>query len=280
MEILFIIYTVSLLIIILFFVNMYIQKFIKKNKLEENLYYGNEPLKYIPKKIFQTISDKNKINPAFKKNIEYIKRLNPDWEYKLFDDKEVIDYILSNYGEEYLDIYNMINPKYGPAKADFFRYLLMYREGGAYFDIKSAMSYPLNNIIYPDDKYILSHWECPCHKGDLRNVEGEFCQWYIICSPKHPFLKAVIDIVKENIKTYRISDGVCKNGVLKVTGPIAYSEAIIPILNDYPHRLVSYYEYIGLIYNNLENNMSHKNVFSKTHYTKIFEPIIINARQK
>jgi len=240
---------------------------------------GKKPLKYIPKKIFQTISDKTKIAPEFQKNVDYIKNLNPDWEYKLFDDTEVQEYILKYYGQEYLKYYNMINPKYGPARADFFRYLLMYREGGAYFDIKSAMERPLNTIIYPDDEYILSYSVCYSQSTKLRNEFGEYQQWYIICRPNHPFLKAVIELVIENIKTYRVSDGVGKDGVLKLTGPIAYTEAIMPIVEKYNHRLIENNVYLGLIYNNLKkffgrNPYSHQKKFFSTHYSMLKKPLI------
>jgi hypothetical protein len=68
--------------------------------------------------------------------------------------------------------------------------------------------------------------------------------------------------------------------VLKVTGPIAYTLAISPIRSNYTYRLTACEEILGLRYNNISssniiNPMSHVNMFSKTHYSKIKEPIII-----
>jgi mannosyltransferase OCH1-like enzyme len=172
-----------------------------------------------------------------------------------------------------LDYYNKINPKYGACRADLFRYLLMYKEGGVYLDIKSAIKYPLNKIILPDDEYILSYWDHPIKKSATGNSMGEYQQWHVICRPKHPFLYAVINDVIKNIDNYNIeTDGVGKPGVLKVTGPIAYTKAIMPIVDKYNCRIVELNDYIGLIYNNLQQ--SHKNLFSKAHYSKISEPII------
>jgi mannosyltransferase OCH1-like enzyme len=273
----------SLVSLILTILVLY-RKYHIDNIKDEYTITTKQPLKYIPKKIFQTISDKDTLSPKFQKNIDYIKNLNPGWEYKLFDDKDRRHYILKYYGEEYLKCYDMINPKYGPCRADFFRYLLMYQEGGVYLDIKSAMERPLDTIIHPEDEYILSYWICPCNFSVLKNdiTEGEYQQWHIICRPKHPFLKEVIKLVIENIKTYRISDGVGKYGVLKLSGPIVYTEAIMPIIDKYNHRLVETEEYLGLVYNNLKNLENsfntfntHKNLFSKTHYSKLNEPIIL-----
>lgn len=228
----------------------------------------------IPKNIYQLISDKNNISKEFKKNIEYIKKLNTNWTHNLYDDKDIIEYIKKNYPQNILDVYNRINPKYGAARADFFRYLLMYNEGGVYLDIKSAMKVSLDKILKPDDEYILSHWECPCQYNLLDSEYGEFQQWHIICKPKHPFLKEVIDNVVKNIQNYDVDrDGVGKKGVLKVTGPIVYTKSIIPILSLYKYTIYETQLYIGLIYNNISK--SHINSFSKKHYSKIDELIVL-----
>jgi inositol phosphorylceramide mannosyltransferase catalytic subunit len=273
MEISFISYIIfTMVIVAIIFIVILRYKNIA-NYQDQYLTNGTEDLKYIPKKIFQLVADKNKISPDFQKNIEYIKNLNPDWEYRLFDDQDMEDYILKNYGYSFLRYYNKINPKYGASRADFFRYLLMYKEGGAYFDIKSATKYPLNRIILPNDEYILSYWDFPVKDSYVDHNMGEFQQWHIICRPNHPFLYAVINDVIKNIDNYSTSVGVGKLAVLKVTGPIAYTKAILPILDKYNHRIIGMNEFVGLIYNNLPS--SHINLFSKTHYSKITEPVII-----
>ena len=236
--------------------------------------------KYIPKKIFQLIGDKNNIHPKFIKNIEYIKKLNKGWTYTLLDDKDIINYLSKNYPRYILNAYLKINPDYGAAKADFFRYLLIYKEGGVYFDIKSAMKVPLDYIIREDDEYILSHWECPCNRVRLNTELGEFQQWHIISRPGHPYLKNVIENVLKNIEKYDPKVyGVGRKGVLTVTGPFVYTDSIMPILNDHKHTIYESSDYIGFLYNNCYSNFditAHMNMFSKKHYSKLDSPIIIN----
>ena len=155
------------------------------------------------------------------------------------------------------------------------RYLLMYKEGGAYFDLKSAMKYPLNTILSQKDEYVLTHWRAKCNSRILNNKMGEYQQWHIICKPYHPFLKAVINKVMNNIINYNMKIiGVGKMAVLKTTGPIAYTEAILSIKSQYNHREVKYNDMVGLIYNNLKR--SHINLFSSKHYSKIKEPLILS----
>ena len=87
-------------------------------------------------------------------------------------------------------------------------------------------------------------------------------------------MKEVIDNVVKNIQNYDVDrDGVGKKGVLKVTGPIVYTKSIIPILSLYKYTIYETQLYIGLIYNNISK--SHINSFSKKHYSKIDELIVL-----
>ena len=249
-----------------------INSIIKYNKDANRI---NNPL-YIPKKIFQTVSDKKNIHKDFKKNIENIKNQNPDWKYTLFDDKDIIEYIKKNYDSETLRVYNKINPEYGPCKADFFRYLLMYKEGGVYLDIKSYIAIPLKDIIKYDDEYILCHWHVKTKEILLKNTYGEYQQWHIICKPKHPFLKEVIKNVTNNILSYdKDKDGTGKFAVLNITGPIAYTKCIKKIVNNHKHTLYLISQYIGIVYSFYNTGYEHYNKTNKKHYTELKTPIII-----
>ncbi|MCA3362157.1 MAG: hypothetical protein INF74_09420, partial [Roseomonas sp.] len=62
--------------------------------------------------------------------------MNPDWEYRLYEDADCERFIRENYDAETFKLFRSIHPDYGAARADFFRYLLLYRLGGVYLDIK------------------------------------------------------------------------------------------------------------------------------------------------
>ena len=277
MELWFIIFSILAIFLIFYLSCAIYNNYYNNNRIDEALGSNNNKIgsQYIPKNIFQLIKDKNNINPSFQKNIDYIKNLNPEWKYILLDDNDMVEYMKKNYPPYILDIYNMINPKYGAAKADFLRYLILYKEGGAYFDIKSAMKYPLDHIIKYDDEYILTHDKCNCQSSYLDSEDGEFQQWYIICRPGHPFLKKVIDNVINNILEYDIKkDGTGKPGVLKLTGPIAYTKSILPLLSHNKYTIYEMNDHIGLLYNNIDN-LTHVGLFSNKHYSKLDEPIVI-----
>jgi len=241
----------------------------------------------IPKFIYQFyFGQGNNMPLELQQNIENIKAMNPNWTHVLFRDGDIEKFIEKYYGKSMLSIYNMINPNYGASRADFFRYLLMYKKGGVYLDIKSTTRVNLDNTISVNDKYILSHWgKYIQYHGKLLNLQrGEFQQWHIITIPGHEFLREVIKQVIYNIFNYDTLHGVGRFGVLQLTGPITYTKTILNCINNgnTNYRLVKSNEDIGLRYTIYDNSkgdykpkiiQTHSNLFKK-HYTNLSEPIV------
>jgi mannosyltransferase OCH1-like enzyme len=236
--------------------------------------------KHIPRIVHQTFYDAV-LPSALERNVSQIKALNPEWEYRFYDDAAVADFIAANYPPRVLEYFHRIDPRYGAARADLFRYLLIYKVGGVYLDIKSSATRPLDSVLKADDRFLLSVWEKGSGDYDgwgqhyeLREFGGsEFQQWYIASAPGHPFLRSVIENVLMNIDTYIPSiHGTGKPGVLRVTGPIAYSLAIHRMRSTYPHRVVDSKRDLGLEYSTFRNN-GHKAEF-KSHYSLQTHPLV------
>ena len=231
----------------------------------------------IPKIIHQTYKD---IQP-FLENSLWLERTNPDWDYRFYDDSAVEDYIASC-GREIKTAYYSINPEYMAARIDLFRYNLMLEFGGVYLDIKSSIRKPLDDVLRDDDEYILSHWpiEWEDQRGlrawgkhsEISNPRGEYQQWHIIAQENHPFLEAVIERVLENIHLAN-QNHTGRKGVIKTTGPVAYSQAIEPLLMDNVYRLVEMHE-LGLVYTVLNSNIEHYTLFD--HYANLTTPLLGN----
>jgi hypothetical protein len=214
-----------------------------------------------------------------KENVERLKERLGSYRYVFWNEKDQYDFLYENYGFDLLQEYLRISPSYGAARADLFRYLCLYKLGGVYLDIKSNIDRPLEQIILPDDRYILSQWDngpSGRQRGfglheELANVPGgEYEQWHVISAPGHPFLLAVINKVLRNIHDYVSDrDGTGKKGVLCLTGPIAYTQAIHEIRAQHPHRFLIA-EKSGFTY----NAVAGYHLASPRHYSRLTTPIV------
>lgn len=240
---------------------------------------------YIPKIIHQSYMSKYVPQEIFD-NINKIKKINPNWEYRFYDDNDIINFISANYDDNILQAYNSINVKYGAARADFFRYLLIYKVGGVWLDIKATINRSLDETLKKNDYFLLSQWQNKMGEifqgrglwSVLRFIPGgEFQQWHIISAPNNPLIKQVIDTVLNNIKIYSPQRfGVGLEGVLLTTGPIMYSLSIAPVLQKYKYRFIDIHRDLNIDYSIYNGGIKHRNLY-KTHYSQLNEPIILNA---
>jgi hypothetical protein len=221
------------------------------------------PRRYaIPKIIHQVYTVNSPLPADIVKNIKDIQELNADWKIRLWSDKEAMDFIYDCFGFDILKRYLRINPRYGAARADLFRYLCIYKLGGVYLDVKSGCATALDGFIRPADQYLLSQWDRVRgaeyylfgNHPELRHISGgEFQQWHIIAAPGHPFLEQVINDVLGNIDRYdERFDGVGRRATLRTTGPITYTLSIRKLIDITEHRVFDFRE-AGLVYRKIEN---------------------------
>ena len=242
------------------------------------------PSSAVTRKIHQTFPTKS-LPLEIQENVDRILTMNPGWKYQLYDDDDIEAFLDLNYGSSVLAYYRKIDRSYGASRADLFRYLLLYREGGVYLDIKSTATRPFDEILQDDDRYLLSYWENgPDEEFTGAGIHhdmpgrGEFQQWFIVAAAGHPYLLAVISAVLQKIRRYNpILHGVGAYGVLRLTGPVVYTNAIRAIQQQHAHRLVNSRQDIGLrysIYRAVHNDNAHQAVF-RNHYSKNTAPIVV-----
>lgn len=239
----------------------------------------------IQKNIIQTCKSIDGLNSDFISNIEKIRKLNPDWNYKLFDDRAVHTFFKDFFGDRERKLLSRVNKNYGVVYADIFRYAYIYKHGGVYLDIKSTINNPLSSMLNPNSKYLVSQWRnrlgeefstVGLHPEILRVPGGEFQQWHVIAESGHPFLNAVLDQIFRNIENYDpMTLGVGQMGVLRLTGPICYTNTIYPIIRKHPCQIVDI-QNLGFqysIYRNTDDRSRHAR--GVDHYSRLAESIII-----
>ena len=102
----------------------------------------------IPKVIY--LSYKTKDIPEYV--IKKWNKIYPDYEVKLYDNNDCINFLKKEYNDELVDIFNYI--KDGPIKADFWRVCILYKYGGIYSDIDVEPLVNIENIMLPDTTFI------------------------------------------------------------------------------------------------------------------------------
>jgi inositol phosphorylceramide mannosyltransferase catalytic subunit len=235
----------------------------------------------IPRILHQTYAS-SKLPEALRLNVDELTQANPGWDHRLYDDAAIEHFIAEHYGADVLAAYRRIDPKYGAARADLFRYLAVYRLGGVYLDIKSRFTRPIDEVLAGDEQFVISRWNnAPgetyenfgMHRDLAQVPGGEIQQWHVIAAPGHPFLRAVIERVLTGIDEYSPwRTGVGKIGVLRLTGPIAYTLAITPLLGRYPCKVVPDQRSLALEYS-IAGNYSHQQAFGQ-HYSQHDTPIV------
>ena len=237
----------------------------------------------IPRLIHMTVSDPNKVPNEIRANLDAIRALNPGWELRIHNDADILAFIGRAYGPAVLAIQSLIDARYGAARADCFRYLCLYAEGGVYLDLKSSTLVPLDTWLTADDRFIVSQWDNgPGAKyedwglqPELRHVPGgEYQQWFIASSAGNPFLKSVVETVLRNVAGYGPLPALYgRYGVVRITGPIAYTRAIQPLLERHPHRAVNVEQQGYVRYSIYDGERGHYVVF-KGHYSQLRDPIV------
>jgi hypothetical protein len=160
----------------------------------------------IPKVIYQSWKTK-KLNPLMSKNVENLKSLNPEYEYKLYDDSDCRKFLMDNFGVNYADAFDALIP--GAFKSDLWRYAILYLNGGVYLDMDIEALCPFRDILNDSDQFV----SVADQKNGIDNITGVY-QAFIACKPKHPILLYALQLSFSNIATRRLSIN-----SLDITGP-------------------------------------------------------------
>jgi len=177
----------------------------------------------IPKIIHQTFKT-SQLPFITRWHISRFRKKNPDYTYEFYDDARIEKFLSHEFDKEVFSLYKKLN--IGAAKADFFRYAVLYKKGGIYIDIDSGINGRLDDFIMPDDTAIITR------EGD----QSLFAQWALIFSAGHPFLEKTMELVMQNIRQNKFP-----HDVHQMTGPSAYTAAIKTCLDQLPaipHRIL------------------------------------------
>jgi mannosyltransferase OCH1-like enzyme len=180
------------------------ENFMSKNECSGANSCSSDTTGGIPKIIIQTWKDNN-IPDKYKDDIASIKKMNPDFKYMFFTDKDIENFLKDNYPEYYITFQKL------PViiqKIDFFRYVAIYHYGGFYFDLDMMGMYPIKDLlqydcVFPVDQNIPSR-KCKTNRFrhycdmDMNFILGQYA---FGAKAKNDFIKTLIDKIHNNIDT-------------------------------------------------------------------------------
>ena len=140
----------------------------------------------IPKVIYRSWFSQN-LPPKVDKAVKRLIKNNPNYDHVIYTDSQIEDYVNANFNDDIKKAFNSL--EHIVPKVDFWRYLILFKNGGIYVDIDSSINFPLDEIINEGDEAIIS----------AENNQDNFVQWALFFKKEHPILKEVIEIVTDNI---------------------------------------------------------------------------------
>ena len=155
----------------------------------------------IPKIVHQMWKDRKSITSEMNTWMSGCKALNPDYEFKFYDDEDLRKFVETTY-PEYWSVYKSLT---GVWMADMARLLIIYHYGGIYMDLDFYCVRPFSciekfskveNILSKkgtEPDLMVVSLEPSMHSVVLYNKTRVVIQDFFMTTPKHPFFKWLLD---------------------------------------------------------------------------------------
>jgi len=182
------------------------------------------------------------------RGIRRFRRLNADFSFSFYDNQRMAEYMETAYADHpILPIFREVRM---PAeKADIWRYCILYREGGVYCDIKSALTVPLRTLLPAEASELISFerntWPGYLEVGDqsspavflpappedvrsrLQHPDHVVLNWCIAFEKGHPILEEVLSLIVRHASFYRGRTYADPHVAgVHFTGPLALTQAV------------------------------------------------------
>jgi len=179
-------------------------------------------------------------NIPFQHAIDTFKQ--PGYVVKMYSGDDCIKFIKENYDERILAAFNKVKPY--SFKCDLFRYLVLYKEGGWYSDMRQVCLQPLDNLANSDHEFYCA----------VDGPPNETCMYtaFIGSIAGHPILKKTYELICWNIEHNHYG-----HDCLYVTGPGTFMSGSIDYIRQNMEKCNVGRHLIG-------NNNKHVIVFGNT----------------
>ena len=208
----------------------------------------------IPKVVWQGWITKE-LPPAIAAVNTEMRKGNPGWKFILMDRMEQDQFMRDFYDGPIAQAYFSLNQALGAARADLFRYCLLFRFGGVWCDIDTTINQPLDAWLQRTDSSVFANERHPFPDNSDEAVtmrrllqmeiqptppglsNQSVVQWMLVQAPGSPFLRAMIDHCTAAIHAWvdvpeskRIP---IATKIHQITGPGAWTNVVRGVINRY-----------------------------------------------
>ncbi len=175
----------------------------------------------VPRKLWFTSRSK-KLTEAAEKCVESWRKHHPDWDLTLMDDHEAAAFVKTEFGGEIWEVYRSF--PLGVMRADFWRYLVVYKYGGVYADTDAECREAVDQWVGHADGLVVGLEDLPF-----------MINWTFAAKPSHPALAKVIELVVARArKGWKVKS---PEFVHYHTGPELFRDGILAYLGRKPAEL-------------------------------------------
>ncbi|MBB93269.1 MAG: mannosyltransferase [Rhodobacteraceae bacterium] len=160
----------------------------------------------VPRQVYQTNYGR-RVGLAVYLTWQFNRLMAWDHDFHYMDDDAARDWVNAEFPGEIADTYNRL--KIGAAKADYWRVLMLMKNGGVYLDADANFVWPPSSSIRADEDELF-----------LRMRDGEITNYFLACAPGNRYMTAIEAEIRANIAA-----GTEKN-VYLMTGPTAMLPAL------------------------------------------------------
>lgn len=222
------------------------------------------------------------------------RNLNPGVNFHYFNDLDMDDYMGDVWGKhEVFDIYSKC--KFGPMKADIWRYCILYERGGIYIDIDAQLKidllsitpevsellsferFPINGALFEDHSFDYGYFKERNFRNDRLPFPNQpVMQMVLFFQKNHGILSRVIDLIVQRYNFYRGREFASPfHAILNFTGPVVFTRAVW----DYADHNFSISFTKGIDYNGALDSkvIPEKGLFNQTsHYSSVRNCVIVD----
>ena len=145
----------------------------RRSHFEEKTRRGNDDLgeRRIPPVIWQTWRSRPDPATSLGRQVRLLRARNPSHQYHFVDDKAQASFMRTNMTGAVAEAYFSINPDNGAARADLWRYCILWKYGGWYVDLDVGCRTPLQDLHKSEDELAFAYERSSLPKEVPRSLE-------------------------------------------------------------------------------------------------------------